>query len=271
MKLHLVLSPVLVILSLLPATAQNVTYQTDQHIVNQQERMVFKQWERRKFTPRSGFLGLNYQYWLTWGLHPNYPKTDLRPLSATGPQTQRMALVLAMQHVDNNYRLHADTLRNTAMTEAANYSGLVADGDPLWSLYYRREFSELTESADSGFLEGIPENERAYLTNRGVTDWYAGERAELKERLEAARRTTLERGSRILAYHRMLAEYRALKSSWDAKKRNAAKFIALNKKAEAIRKSGRESLGGSSTRTDVQIANDILNKTHGKHGYSGGN
>lgn len=27
----------------------------DQSIVNQQERMVFKQWDRKKFTPTSGF------------------------------------------------------------------------------------------------------------------------------------------------------------------------------------------------------------------------
>ncbi|WP_230383744.1 zincin-like metallopeptidase domain-containing protein [Pedobacter endophyticus] len=49
---------------------------TDKHITYQQERMVFKQWDAGKFTPKSGFLGLNPEYWITWALHPNYPKTD---------------------------------------------------------------------------------------------------------------------------------------------------------------------------------------------------
>ena len=38
----------------------------DIHIANQQERMVFKQWDKSKFTPSKGFLGLNPLYWLTW-------------------------------------------------------------------------------------------------------------------------------------------------------------------------------------------------------------
>src|ERR1700755_201197 len=102
----------------------------------QEQRMVFQQWDQNKFTPTSGFLGLNPYYWLTWGwFYPNYHKTDLRPLSATGPQTQRLALVAAMNSTDGRYKLQSDTVRNTALSQISSQSGLVSGADPLWFLY----------------------------------------------------------------------------------------------------------------------------------------
>ena len=66
----------------------------DQAVINQEQRMVFQQWDQNKFKPSPGFLSLNPYYWLVWGLfHPGYHKTDLRPLSANGPQTQRIAFL----------------------------------------------------------------------------------------------------------------------------------------------------------------------------------
>src|ERR1700750_1439830 len=75
----------------------------------QQQRMVFQQWDQNKFKPGKGFLDLNPYYWLVWGWpYPNYHKTDLRPLSANGPQTQRLALVAAMNSTDGKYKLQSD-------------------------------------------------------------------------------------------------------------------------------------------------------------------
>src|SRR5690606_34403944 len=177
--------------------AQTVKRISDKHIRYQQERMVHKQWDRDKFTPKRGFLSLNYQYWLTWALHPSYPDRDRRPLSRTGNQTQRLALVLAMQQVDNAYKKHADTLRNTAVTETTNSAGLFAAADPLWLLYYKKEFAGLLEEADASLLDGLPDAERAYLTDRGIYDWMVDEQAILRERVRAAHTTDMDRGSRI--------------------------------------------------------------------------
>src|ERR1700749_3419997 len=88
----------------------------DQAVENQSQRMVFQQWNQNDFYPKAGFLDLNPYYWLVWGLFdPNYHKNDLRPLSATGPQTQRLALVSALNTTDHNYKLHSDKVRNTAL------------------------------------------------------------------------------------------------------------------------------------------------------------
>jgi hypothetical protein len=104
----------------------------DESVRYQEQRMVYLQWDQDKFTPKPGFLSLNPYYWLTWGLFdPNYHKTDLRPLSATGPQTQRIALVGGMNSTDNNYKQTSDTVRNTALTSIAEQSGLLSDADPF--------------------------------------------------------------------------------------------------------------------------------------------
>lgn len=256
MKLYIMLSTAILLCMQQHGRGQNIKRVNDKHIRYQQERMVFKQWDRSKFTPRRGFLGLNYQYWITWALHPRYPNRDRRPLSGTGNQTQRLALVLAMQQVDNAYKKHADTLRNTAVTEITNYSGLFSATDPLWLLYYRQEFDGLLEKADASLLDGLPAEERAYLTDKGIYDWMVDEQAVLRERIQTAHTTDMDRGSRITAYHRLLLEYRQLRARWDAQCRNARQYLALSDRHRHVQ-------GGASgvrlpDRTDVQIATDVL-------------
>ena len=258
MILKLILWPAIALLSLMQGMAQTVKYQTDKHIVNQQERMVFKQWDRKKFTPTGGWFGLNPNYLLTWAWHPNYPKTDLRPLSAAGPQSQRLLLVAAMKNTEEAYKKHADTLRNTALTEMAGHAGAVSAADPLWQLYYRNEFRPLTEGTDP--LQGSTPEVRDYLARTGVLDWYHEESAALAERLDGARTTNMERGSRIMAYHRLLAEYRSLLSTWETKKQRAKLYLGLSRTNRNVRESA-QPIAAPPGRSDIQIADDILGKS----------
>src|SRR3569833_2984542 len=122
------------------ACAQEVV--RDKAIENQEQRMVYAQWNQNDFYPHSGFLYTNPYYWLVWGLFdPNYHKTDLRPLSATGPQTQRLGLVAVMNGTDKKYKLQSDTIRNTALSQVAENSGALSGTDPLWVLYYKNELN----------------------------------------------------------------------------------------------------------------------------------
>lgn len=244
-------------LSVLTCTAQKKI--TDKHITYQQERMVFKQWDADKFTPKSGFLGLNPEYWITWALHPNYPKTDLRPLGPVGPQTQRLMLAAAMQNSDNVYKLHADTLRNTAISEAANYSPALSAADPLWQIYYRKEFDELLNQTDAELLSGLSPAEQKYFVSTGLYDWYMEESNALLERLQLARTTSVDRGSRIMAYHRMLAEYRKLRSCWEMKKSRTKTYLKIKSAAEKLRNS--ETSSPVASRSDIKIADEILKKS----------
>jgi hypothetical protein len=134
MKKHVLL---FVFVFLLSATSFAQSIIKDQAVDNQEQRMVFQQWDQNKFYPKPGFLSLNPYYWLVWGFfYPNYHKTDIRPLGPAGPQTQRLGLVGIQNTEDNKYKLHADTVRNTALSQIASQSGLLSDADPLWLLYY---------------------------------------------------------------------------------------------------------------------------------------
>jgi len=112
----------------------------DKAIVAQQERMVFKQWDEDKFYPKPmRILGIpmNYLWYSTWALHPNYPDLDRRPLSPTGEQTQRLGLAAAMQISSDYYKEHSDTVKNLANAEIARISGALSSTDPLYQLYYK--------------------------------------------------------------------------------------------------------------------------------------
>lgn len=213
---------------LAPAYGQSIKPIRDKHINHQQQRMVFKQWDRDKFTPSKGFLGLNYQYWLTWGLHPNYPKVDRRPLSVSGPQTLRMGFALAMKASIEHNKLHTDTIQHISLSELSHISPLSSTIDPLWILYYKEELDPLIDSGRTyDPFKDITPTLLSYLKQKGVYNWYQEEFASLKERLEIIRQATMERGSRIMAYHRILDEFKKLKSNLDSKIEYSKKYLHI--------------------------------------------
>ena len=230
----------------------------DESVRYQQERMVYLQWDQKKFTPKSGFLGLNPYYWLTWGLfHPNYHKNDLRPLSANGPQTQRLALVGAMNAVDNKYKLHSDTVRSTALAEIANQSGLISGADPLWLLYYSNELRPVLDNSMASILAGLTPRVSAKLLDEGLYTWYKQELDMLKERIQAARSANMDRGARIIAYHRYLLEYRRLSGIWATRTSSAETALKMTAQQQKLQAS-RVTVSDWTPQTDIQIAHKVL-------------
>jgi hypothetical protein len=224
----------------------------------QEQRMVFQQWDQNKFKPGKGFLGLNPYYWLVWGWpYPNYHKTDLRPLSATGPQTQRLALVAAMNSTDNSYKLQSDTVRRTALAEITNQSGQFTGADPLWLLYYRDEFKPVLNNSMASILSGLSPAVSAKLVSEGLYAWYKNELDRLKERIDGAHSADMDRGSRILAYHRLLLEYRGIAGVWAVRCASAASVIAMTASEQKL-KSGAVAITNWTPQSDIRIANKIL-------------
>jgi hypothetical protein len=230
----------------------------DDAVDNQSQRMVFQQWNQNDFYPHKGFLDTNPYYWLVWGLFdPNYHKTDLRPLSATGPQTQRLALVGALNSTDNNYKLNSDTVRNTALSQIASQSGLLSDADPLWLLYYNQQFQPLLNYSAANILGPLPPKVSSTLLSDGLYSWYTNELSMLKQRLNGARSTDMDRGSRIMAYYRMLKEYQQLAAIWAV--RVSAAQMTLNMQAAQKNVAVAPSPVRTWTpNTDRQIANKVL-------------
>jgi hypothetical protein len=234
------------------------TSANDESVRYQQQRMVYLQWDQNKFTPKAGFLSLNPYYWLTWGLfHPNYHQTDLRPLSATGPQTQRLALVSVLNTTHSKYKLQSDTIGHIALSETANQSGLITSADPLWQLYYKRQLDPVLNGSMTTILSGLSPQVSEKLLSEGLCSWYQNELAMLKERLEAARSTTMDRGSRIMAYHRLLMEYRNLSGIWAIRTSSAQATINMTAQQQKIR-TGQVTVSQWTPQTDIRIARDVL-------------
>lgn len=230
----------------------------DKAIVHQEQRMVYLQWNRNEFDPKAGFLSLNPYYWLVWGFFdPNYHKTDLRPLSATGPQTQRLALVAGQNTVDRQYKLQSDTVHNTALSQIAGLSGLLSDADPLWLLYYQRQFQPLLHYSATALLAPLPPQVSAKLVSEGTYNWYANELSMLKQRLSGARTTDMDRGSRIMAYFRLLNEYQLLAGVWNTRVAAAQKDIRMTTQAQQLKT---QTMGPVqwTPQSDIQIANQVL-------------
>jgi hypothetical protein len=236
--------------------AQSVV--NDKSIRYQEERMVATQWDQNKFTPTSGFLGLNPYYWLTWGFfYPNYHKTDLRPLSADGPQTLRLGLVAAMNNTDKSYKLQSDTVRNTALSEIANQSGALAGADPLWLLYYSNEFSPVLNNSGSAILAGLSPQVSAKLVSEGLYSWYQNELDRLKERIEGAHTADMDRGSRIMAYYRLLKEYRRLAGVWAIRTSSAQATLTMTARQRRLA-TGQAVVPDWTPQSDLRIAAKVL-------------
>ena len=230
----------------------------DKAIENQSQRMVFQQWNQNAFYPKAGFLDLNPYYWLVWGLFdPGYHDTDLRPLSATGPQTQRLAMVAGMNGTDHKYKINSDTVRNTALSAISSQSGLLSNADPLWLLYYNQQFQPLLNYSAASILGPLPPQVSARLLSEGMYSWYTNELARLKERLNCARTTYMDRGSRIMAYYRMLKEYRNLASVWAIRVSTAQTTINMAASQKTLHNSTAP-ISRWTPASDVQIANKVL-------------
>ena len=232
----------------------------DKAIEAQQERMVFKQWDKDKFYPEpKRFLGIptNPLWYSTWALHPNYPDLDRRPLSASGEQTQRMGLAVAMQISSDYYKQHSDTVKNLANAEMARISGALSATDPLYQLYYKKELKPLEDPASIAF-QGISPEVVEYMTDHGAYQWYLNNMSSLSERYEFSKSLDMERGQRILIYHRIMHDMRDVLKKWQYK-------LDMSSNMLAFRQLNQRKINGqiilSDPQDDVDRAKRIANQT----------
>ena len=248
------------ILFFISASIYGQTLINDKAIVAQQERMVFKQWDEDKFYPEPNrFLGIptNTMWYSTWALHPNYPDLDRRPLSPTGEQTQRLGLAAAMQISSNYYKQHLDTIKNLANAEIARISGALSATDPLYQFYYKKELKLLEDPASNAF-QGISPEVVSYMTDHGAYQWYTNNMASLSERYNFAKSLDMERGQRILMYHRIMLDMKDILKKWQHK-------LDMSSNMLAFRKLNNRLINGEITLSDPQDevgrAKRIANKT----------
>lgn len=257
-----------VTLAYIPTFAQvTVKKIKDPHIRAQQQRMVFQKWG--DFLPKpKNFLGINinYHYTMTWSWgaptqNRRYRSgADIRPLGPSGQQTQRMALNTALQSTSNRYKEHSDSLANIALSELYNNSGLFSGVDPLWNLYYKKELRGLLDYSLSNSTGNLTPKEKEYLTETGVIKWFDDEMLRMQERLNGAFDTDMDRGARILAYHRIMKEYRKVLGEWNTHLTWAETLLKLRESQNKSKGQEPIELASWNTKNDSELMREIINE-----------
>src|SRR5690606_14597507 len=119
----------------------------------------------------------------------------------------------AMSITSNYYKKEADSIQLASAKELARISGAFSEADPLYQLYYKKELKPLEKGGEEAF-DDVPTVVQAYLQETGALDWYQEEMGRLAERYQLAKKLDMERGQRILMYHRILQEMRQCLSRW---------------------------------------------------------
>lgn len=233
---RLLLTHLLVSLALF-SFSQRVKIIDDPHIRAQHNRMVFKSWGNFLPNPKN-FLGININphYTLTWSyLAPTQNRRyrsgpDIRPLGPYGEQTQRTVLLFQMQAETTNFSNYADSLGKEAMSDLYHHTGgVISEVDPLWQLYYKRMLKDVYNYNLSKFTTGLTQEEKTYLMENGIIEWFDEEMQRLNERLHGAFDVTMARGSRIINYHRIYTEYQSVMNKWLNHKSWSGSFLTARK------------------------------------------
>ncbi len=231
----------------------------DGHVINQQRRMVMTAWD--SFTPDAGrIFGIptNPLWWATWGFHQDYHKTDRRPLSATGPQTKRMGYAILMHTATKQYEKEQEAIRNTALKEIVRISGDLSAGDPLYLLYYKGELEALTANDKGGAFTDLNLEEFDYMAKTGSVDWFNLKYQALQESYEVAKSADMERGQRMLMYHRIMLDMQKLYNNWEYKKRVAITILDISKRTNEMKA---EKAIFNPTRGYKEILDEIMKNT----------
>jgi hypothetical protein len=108
-------------------------------------------------------------------------------------------------------------------------------------------------------LSGLSPQVSAKLVSEGTYSWYKNELDMLKQRVQGARDADMDRGSRILAYYRLLHDYRRLLGVWSIRTSSAQSTLDMAKQQQAL-KAGFTGVPDWTPQSDISIANKILQK-----------
>jgi hypothetical protein len=147
-------------------------------------------------------------------------------------------------HEDNKYKLHSDTVRKHRPLADRRQSGMLSGCRPAYGCCTTK-----TNSAQC-----LNFNQPGY---DDISNWYSGEMASLKERLNGARTTNQDRGSRMIAYYRLLKEYQTLQGVWTIKTATAQKTLDMGKQQQRAQQ-GNLNVPQWMPNSDVEIAKKVL-------------
>ena len=105
---------------------------------------------------------------------------------------------------------------------------------------------------------------RLYRLQPSIGTWSRS--AFLRERLDGARTTDMDRGSRILAYHRILLKYRSLHEQWMDHLASAVLGLKQEQNRKIV-KSAAAAVYSTARKSDKEIAKEVVNNDKGLGGH----
>lgn len=261
------------IISLFSSTVKAQKKISDSALEAQQRRNVYIKWGDFKPEPSypwwSFGLQMNPYYTTVWswidldGDRGKYRKgPDIRPLGPVGEQTQREASLYGMLMMSNEYKKESDEIGSTAVKELLhNTGGILSEADPMWILYYRKTLKDVNEYNLSNFTNKLTSLQRQYLVETKIIEWLDTEMIQLHERLDGAKSVNMDRGSRILNYHRIMLEYEKILGRWNYQVAWADKFTKVQARNSTIDKKNIGNVNWSDYgKTDLQIMEEIIRR-----------
>lgn len=188
----------------------------------QQRRMVYLKWG--DWQPKAKyFLGVqtNPRHEMVWGWtapmyggntskNKKYKKTDIRPLSPQGKQTLRYASLYQQQQLISSMKKESDKIGDLAMQEIAYNSAVLSKTDPLYLLYFKKTLKPIYNFSDADIMKEVKNVEvYKFLNETGLIEEHRKEMLTLKDRYNIAVNSDMERGQRIIFYHKILEDYRS--------------------------------------------------------------
>jgi len=215
----------------------------DYNIEAQQRRDTHISWWDFRPEPKY-FLGaqLNPYYTAVWGWgdfsgdRKRYKNgADIRPLRVGGEQSQREASLMTMALVSDDYKKQSDKVGSEAIKDLLhNTGGILSAADPMWLLYYKKTLRDVDGYSLSKFTNRLTSQQKSYLSETKIIRWFDEEMLKLSERLGGAKSANMDRGARIINYHRILLDYEKVLGRWNHQVSWAEKFTKLRDQNAAI-------------------------------------
>ncbi|MDO5664482.1 MAG: hypothetical protein Q4G63_04385 [Bacteroidia bacterium] len=216
----------LIVAVLCGSLSAQVIHIQDKSLRAHNERMVHKSWGEFRPYPKY-FLGVqtNPNYGLVWGLFaPRRNKRykngeDIRPLKPTGLQNQRYISAHNSYLYAKQVKEKSDVVGNEAVEELMYYDKTTAKADPIYILYFREVLKPISEynKLNPYYDKKVSFQVASILRKTGIEEKVVEEMELLKDRLSTAFNNDMERGQRLIFYHRILDDFRSFDASLNHK------------------------------------------------------
>lgn len=160
-----------------------------------------------------------------------YKKSDIRPLTPQGKQTLRgVQYNLQVKESEEEWE-EVKKIGEYEFQEQTAQLQIFGIEDIPWKWYFSKTLKYVLEFDITREMSQLSDEVRNYLTESGFAENYSNKMQNLKSRITVARKEAmLERGERIIYYHRIMDDMESEMFLWDQKVKTANIYFSHKSK-----------------------------------------